>query len=98
VQTLILKEIPKAFLQKAAPHYANALDHSIAKVARIVLTSTLFTLLYIIRAGNLPGLLITHTITGLYTSYMREYQSASTVELSIMRITQNALKEAISGG
>ncbi len=98
LQTLLLKEIPKAFLKIVAPNYTTVLDHKIVKTARIILTSILFTLLYIARAGHLPGLLITHTITGLYASYMREYQSASIVELSIMRVTQHALEGLITGG
>ncbi len=43
-QELLLKRIPKAILQKVAPSYASIVDHKVTRIARVLLTSVLFSL------------------------------------------------------
>jgi membrane protease YdiL (CAAX protease family) len=89
--TSILEEIAfRYFLQ-------TFLLAKVAKSARIVLTSTMFALVHIVRFGHFRGMLGHQFLSGLYFSVRRE-QSASITELSAIHFMMNAYSVYLNGG
>lgn len=97
IQSVVLREAPKRVLKMVAPSYEHIVDHKIANVARVVLTSTLFTLAHVMRMGHFPGMLVAQLVFGLYFSYKREC-GAGIAELSAVHFSFNVVGALIAGG
>lgn len=46
IQKVLLKELPRKILQKIKPSNAKYVDHTLAKILRVVLTASFFTLMH----------------------------------------------------
>lgn len=97
IQTILLTDLPRLITRKIAPSYEPWIDHTMAKVTRNVLTSSLFALSHMIRFGNVPGMLLSQFLGGVYFSYLRE-QGTSIAELSSIHFTWNAVCILLQGG
>ncbi len=71
-QSTLCTELPRTVLERFAPEYKDLVDHKIAKIARVVITSSLYTLMHIVRSGDLPGMLIPQALSGVYAACVTE--------------------------
>lgn len=77
IQSFLLKQIPSYIIKKCAPGKESYLDSSIAKIARITITTGLFVAVHIpnrmlMSENYVNGQLVTALITGIGFGYLRE--------------------------
>lgn len=67
LQDVLLTRLPKYILKKISPGSETILDSTIAKIARILFTSTAFSLLHLSNHGTFPDSVVSHQLVSGFT-------------------------------